>query len=132
MPVSGPSYPSSFSVMGDCSRRGAWQVPETHYAFSLMGSVTLDLREAHFAARETIIDAYAVMAGIDVIVNATTQVVVAGVGVMGDFSEARSRVTPEITPDSPIVRVRGLALMGGVRVKRKETAGRDAGLLRRR
>jgi hypothetical protein len=117
------SYSSSISVLGDCSRRGVWELPEQHTAFSLMGGVTLDLRQARFAAREVTIDAYAIMAGIDIIVNPWTRVVVEGFGVMGDFSEARSKVVAEITPDSPVVRVRGLSLMAGVSVKRKAMPG---------
>jgi hypothetical protein len=123
VPVAGPSYSTSLSVMGDCTRRGVWQVPDRHTAFSMMGSVTIDLREARFTARETVIDAYAIMAGIDVVVNPWTHVVVEGLGVMGDFSEARSKVAPELGPDSPVVRVRGLALMAGVSVRRKAMPG---------
>jgi hypothetical protein len=122
-PVPGPSYSSSLSVMGDCTRRGIWQVPERHTAFSMMGSVTIDLREARFSARETVIDAYAIMAGIDIVVNAWTQVVVEGVGIMGDFSESRPKVAPDLRPDSPVVRVRGMALMAGVNVQRKAMPG---------
>jgi hypothetical protein len=121
--VGGPSYSTSLSVMGDCTRRGVWQVPDRHTAFSMMGSVTIDLREARFTARETVIDAYAIMAGIDIVVNPWTHVVVEGLGVMGDFSEARSKVAPELGPDSPVVRIRGLALMAGVSVKRKAMPG---------
>jgi hypothetical protein len=122
-PVPATRHESSFSVMGDCTRRGVWEVPARHNAFALMGSVTLDLREARFTARETVIEAYAVMAGIEVIVNAHTQVVVEGIGIMGAFNEARSRVSPEIVPDSPVVRIKGLALMAGVDVKRKPMPG---------
>ena len=46
-----PAYSSSFAVLGDCTRRGVWEVPPKHNAFSFMGGVTLDLREARFAAR---------------------------------------------------------------------------------
>jgi len=113
------SHSSSVSVMGDCTRRGVWEVPARHSAFSVMGGITLDLREARFAAREVVIDAYAVMAGIDIVVNPSTRVVVEGLGIMGEFSEARAKVAAELSPDSPLVRVRGLALMAGVSVKRK-------------
>jgi hypothetical protein len=116
-------HESSFSVMGDCTRKGVWEVPAKHNAFALMGSVTLDLREAQFTNRETVIEAYAVMAGIEIIVNAHTQVIVEGIGIMGAFNEARARVSPEIAADSPIVRVKGLALMAGVDVKRKPMPG---------
>jgi hypothetical protein len=118
--------------MSDCSRRGVWEVPARHNAFTLMGGITLDLREARFAARETTIEAYAIMAGIDIIVNPWTQVLVEGFGIMGDFSEARSKVAPELTPDSPVVRVRGMALMAGVSVKRKAMPDERPRLLRRR
>jgi hypothetical protein len=117
--VPAATYTTSFSVMGDCTRRGVWQVPERHTAFSLMGGVTLDLREAVFAAREVTIDAVAIMAGIDVIVNAQTQVIIDGIGIMGDFSQSKDSVAAELTAGSPVVRVRGMALMAGVVVKRK-------------
>ncbi len=117
------AYNNSFSVMGDCSRRGLWLVPERHTAFSMMGSITLDLRQAQFAAREVTIDAYAIMAGIDVIVNAQTQVIVEGIGIMGDFSESRPKVPAELTPSSQVVRVKGMALMAGVSVQRKPMPG---------
>jgi hypothetical protein len=122
-PVPAATYSNSISVMGDCTRRGVWQVGERHTAFSMMGSVTLDLREAQFAAPEVTIDAYAIMAGIDVIVNAHTQVIVEGVGIMGDFSESRPKVPAEITPTSQVVRVKGMALMAGVSVQRKPMPG---------
>ncbi len=130
--IGGPTYTSSFAVMSDCSRRGVWEVPAKHNVFTLMGGVTLDLREAHLIARETTIEAYAIMAGVDIVVNPWTRVVVEGVGIMGDFSEARSKVEAELTPDSPVVRVRGLALMAGVSVKRKAMPGERPRLLRGR
>lgn len=121
----GPSYDSSFAVMSETKRQGAWQVPAKHTAAALMGSVTLDLREAHLTAHETVIEAYAVMAGVDILVNAWTRVVVDGVGVMGDFNEARPKVDAELGPDSPVVRVKGLALMGAVNVRRRPMPGEN-------
>jgi Domain of unknown function (DUF1707) len=123
LPVIAPSYSSSLAVMGDCTRRGVWQVSDRHTAFSMMASVTLDLREARFTSRETVIDAYAIMASIDVVVNAWTHVVVKGVGIMGDFSESRPKVPAELSPESPVVRIRGMALMGSVSVQRKPMPG---------
>jgi len=126
-------YESSLSFMGDCSRRGVWRVPETHTAFSVMGSVTLDLREAQFAAHEVTVNAYAIMAGIDIVVNPWTQVVVDGVGIMGDFSQARDKTPAQISPTSPVVHVKGFALMAGVSVCRRPMPGESRkGLLRGR
>jgi len=121
--VPAATYESSMSFMGDCSRRGVWRVPEQHTAFSMMGSVTLDLREAVFGAGEVTINAVAIMAGIDIIVNPWTQVIVDGVGIMGDFSQSRDKAPAELTAGSPVVRVKGLALMAGVNVQRKPMPG---------
>ena len=121
--VPATAYQSSISFMGDCTRRGVWRVPEQHTAFSMMGSVTLDLREALFEAREVTINAVAIMAGIDIVVNPHTQVIMDGVGIMGDFSQSRDKVPAEITAGSPVVRVKGLALMAGVTVQRKAMPG---------
>jgi hypothetical protein len=113
------TYESSLAIMGDCTRRGQWLVPAKHTAFAMMGSVTLDLREATFAAPEVTLYANALMAGIEVVVDAQTLVIVEGVGIMGDFSQARDRVDAELGLGSPVVRVKGLALMGSVSVVRK-------------
>lgn len=118
-----PAHTGSFSVMGDCTRRGLWRVPDKHTAFSLMGSITIDLREAALTSAETVIDAYAIMAGIEIIVNPHTRVVVDGVGIMGEMNESRSKVPADLTAASPTVRVRGMALMASVTVKRKELPG---------
>jgi len=130
--VPATTYANSLSFMGDCTRRGVWRVPEQHSAFSMMGSVTLDLREAIFEAREVTINAVAIMAGIDIIVNAHTQVIVDGVGIMGDFSQSRDKVPAEPTAASPVVRVKGMALMAGVTVQRKAMPGEARKRLGRR
>lgn len=113
------SYEHSVAVMGGCSRKGAWLVPEKHQAFALMAGVDIDLREATFAAKETTIYANAMMAGIDITVDARTHVIVEGIGIMGAFEQGRDKVPAEITADSPVVRVKGVALMSGVTVTRK-------------
>jgi len=121
--VPATTYTTSISFMGECTRRGVWRVPEQHTAFSMMGSVTLDLRQALFEAREVTITAVAIMAGVDIVVNAHTQRIVDGIGIMGDFSQSRDKVPAEITAGSPVVRVNGFALMAGVTVQRKPMPG---------
>ena len=54
-------------------------------------------------------------------VDHTTAVVVEGVGIMGAFQEHRSRYPARVGASSPVVRVKGIALMGSVEVRRKET-----------
>lgn len=116
-------YPSSVAVMGGVERKGVWEIGATHSAFSLMGGVELDLREARFAQREVTIHANALMGGVEITVNAWTHVIVDGVGIMGGFAQDRDRVEAQLDQNSPIVRVKGVALMGGVSVVRKPMPG---------
>ena len=120
-----PSPGVSVAILSGVERRGEWVLGERHTAWALMGGVDLDLREAALPAESTI-TAVAVMGGISIVVDQYTRVDVQGIGLMGGFSEARPRVAPVLGPGSPIVRVRGLALMGGVDVVRKPR--RDKGL----
>ncbi len=116
-------FDSSFTIMGGQTRKGVWEVGERHTAFALMGGVDLDLREAVFASPHVEISASTVMGGVDIIVNARTKVIVDGVGIMGDFSQARDKVQAELDDSSPVVRVKGMALMGAVTVIRKPMPG---------
>ncbi len=124
-------HDTSVGVLSAQDRRGVWEIGHTHTAFALMGGVDLDLREAVFAAPEVVIYANAVMGGVDIYVNARTRVVVEGFGIMGSFDQARDRVEPAIDAGSPVVRVKGVALMGGVTVTRKPMPGEKGGGRRR-
>ena len=122
-PPSAPGYTSSFAVMSESKRVGSWVIEEQYTAFALMGSVVLDLREALFRSAEVVINASAVMGEVKVIVNAGTTVLVEGVGVMGEYLESRAKVPFDREQGGPVVRVRGLALMGSVHVQRKPQPG---------
>ena len=114
-----PRYDTSIAIMGSSTRRGVWEVGATHTAVAIMAGVEIDLREARFTSAETVIWAYSFWGGIDIYVNEHTQVVVEGFGIMGGFDQGRDKVDADLTADSPIVRVKGLALMAGVTVQRR-------------
>ncbi|QIK74198.1 DUF1707 SHOCT-like domain-containing protein [Nocardioides piscis] len=118
-----PGHASSVAIMGDCKRRGAWHVPANHAAFSLMGSVVLDLREATLTSPDTLINASAIMGDVKILVPAHFHVVVDGTPIMGDYGQGRDKVPADLRPDSPTVRVRGMALMGSVQVQRLPAPG---------
>ncbi|WP_244931846.1 DUF1707 domain-containing protein [Nocardioides sp. W7] len=130
-PIDAPTYSTSIAVLSGADRKGVWLVPPSHTAFTLMGGIDVDLREAVFTTPEVVINANAVMGGIDVIVNAWTRVTVEGIGILGAFEEGRAKVAPELGPSSPHVRVRGVALMGAVTVVRKPMPGEKRKRLRR-
>lgn len=119
LPIPTTTHESSIAVFSGTTRKGVWMVPAEHTAFAMFGGVDLDLREVQFAQQEVTITANAVMGAVDIIVDEFTHVVVDGMGIMGSFEQARDKVTPRITPDSPVVRIKGFALMGAVTVIRK-------------
>ncbi len=114
-----PAYPGSLALMAETRRSGVWRVDPHQWAFAMMGSVVLDLRHAHFTTRDVLITANALMGSVDVVVDPAIVVVVDGVGIMGEYTERRSRkVKPRVVPGAPIVRVKGVAVMGSVTVRR--------------
>ena len=109
----------SIAIMSGSTRRGRWVVPARYNAFSFWGGVVIDLRDATFAERETVIRASAIMAGVDIIAPEDVDLRVEGFGLMGGYEDATSdRVAPP-PPGAPIVRVVGFAFWAGVTGRRK-------------
>ncbi|WP_299052438.1 DUF1707 domain-containing protein [uncultured Nocardioides sp.] len=117
------AHESSLGVLSEQRRTGVWQVPATHTATAVLGAVTLDLREAVFAERETVITVNAVLGAVEVYVDAETAVVVDGTPVLGEVSPLKEKVPADLHDDSPVVRIKGLALLGSVSVIRKARPG---------
>jgi hypothetical protein len=113
----------TFSLMSDVKRKGRWNIDGETTAISVMGSCTLDLRRAVVQGREIIINAYAVMGAVKIIVPRGTPVEMEGFAIMGNRD---SKVDDdEALPGSPIVRVRGLVVMGAVDVVSDDPHGLD-------
>ncbi|WP_330242202.1 DUF1707 SHOCT-like domain-containing protein [Streptomyces sp. NBC_00525] len=110
----------AFAFWGGFRRRGNWTVGKVFTAFAMWGGGEIDLREANFEDRETVIRCFTIMGGIHVTVPPDLNVDVRGVGIMGGFGEdARDESVP--APDAPRVRITGFALMGGVGVEHKRS-----------
>jgi hypothetical protein len=107
------------AIMSGLERKGMWTVPQRLTVNCFMGGADLDLRRAEFSAREVVITINAVMGGADIKVNPRTQVIMEGTGIMGGYSGPSDRTAPQFDADSPVVRIRGFALMGGVSVSRR-------------
>jgi hypothetical protein len=104
------------AVMSGSERRGAWVPPKKLHTLAFMGGAGLDFREARFAPGLTEVHILAVMGGVQVIVPPGVTVETAGFGIMGGF-DGLSQVVPSDDPSAPVLRIRGLAVMGGIEVK---------------
>ncbi|CRK59831.1 hypothetical protein [Alloactinosynnema sp. L-07] len=117
---------SAIAVMSGSDRKGVWVVPPTFNAIAVMGGVEIDLTQATFESGETVIQAFALMGGVEITVPEDVTVFVNGSGFMGGFANS---VRTQAPPGSPVVRVTGFAMMGGVDVRspkrRKEKKVRE-------
>jgi hypothetical protein len=104
------------ALMSGARRRGVWEPPENLRVLSLMGGVELDFREAEFLDGVTEVVILAVMGGVSVVAPPGVDVEADGVGFMGEFTHLTHR-SPH--PDSPVLRIRGFSLRGGVSVNIK-------------
>ncbi|GAB3592319.1 hypothetical protein CFAEC_02080 [Corynebacterium faecale] len=115
--------PLSMSVMGGAERAGNWLCPSNHTSITVMGGNLVDLREASFESGSITIKAFALMGGIEVIVPEGVRVICDGFGLMGGFGstvDKKATVPPSSLPrDAPVVKISGLAVMGGVSVVTK-------------
>ena len=129
--VPGPAEERHVAILSGFERTGVWVVPQHLSVFAFMGGADLDLRYAQFAAREVTITVNAIMGGADIKVGPHTHVIIEGTGIMGGYSGPSDRTPAELDANSPVVRIRGFAIMGGVSVTRKPLRG-DRRELRRR
>ncbi|MDN5581708.1 MULTISPECIES: DUF1707 SHOCT-like domain-containing protein [unclassified Corynebacterium] len=116
-----PGSAWSVAVMSGVDKKGEWACARAHRVVVVMGGALLDLRNAVFESPETVVTVTAVMGGVQILVPEDVRVVEHGFGLMGGFGSARSRSVRlrerDLPPDAPVVRVRGIAVMGGVEVK---------------
>lgn len=121
--VPGPAIERHLAIMSGLERSGVWIVPEHLIVFAMMGGANLDMREAQFAAREVVVTVNAFMGGAEIIVSPHVNVVIEGTGIMGGYSGPSRLVRAQLDENSPTVRIRGVAIWGGVSVKRRQMPG---------
>ncbi|MGW0315501.1 DUF1707 SHOCT-like domain-containing protein [Streptomyces flavidovirens] len=120
--VGGPATSrGGFAFWGGFGRKGTWTVGRRFTAFAMMGGGEIDLREARFEDRDTVIRCFTVMGGIGITVPPGLDVNVKGVGFLGGFGDLTTQSSEPVAPDSPRVTITGFALLGGVGVERKIT-----------
>src|ERR1022692_3231725 len=110
-----PGTTLSVAILGSVRRRGTWVVPPSYTAFTILGSVQLDLRQARFSEPEVTITVYTLLGGVEIIVPDDVEVEVGGIGIMAAFDHSANGAG---VPGAPRLKVTGLALMGSVDVKR--------------
>ena len=104
------------AVMGGAERRGVWTPAHRVYVTAIMGGAVLDFRDAELSNDVTEVYVLAIMGGVEIIVPPGVAVDSSGMGIMGGFDHGgRGRFPVDYT--GPVLRISGLALMGGVEIR---------------
>jgi Cell wall-active antibiotics response LiaF, C-terminal len=121
---------TAYAIFGGIDRRGAWNVPRRMKIVALFGGANLDLREARFLPGVIDIEVSAVMGGINIVVPPGLAVEMHGSAIMGGFADVnRAPANPD--PEAPLLRVHGLAMMGGVNIEMRLPGESERGARRR-
>jgi hypothetical protein len=104
------------AFMSGVERKGAWVVPPELIGVAVMGGIELDLTDAILTAQVTEFRVFALMGGIEVTVPDGVIVRNETIGIMGGSSSPAG----EAAPGAPVIRVTGVAIMGGVDLRRPQ------------
>jgi len=112
------------AIFSGIVRRGLWRIPRNLRVVAVMGGVQLDLREAELPPGVTEIRAFVFMGGLDVRVPPGVRLETDGVAILGGF-EDRMDETRSVGRDAPIVRITGVAILGGVSAQVQAVGAED-------
>ncbi|MCX4729774.1 DUF1707 domain-containing protein [Streptomyces sp. NBC_00984] len=114
----GPTGPADnlVAIFSSSTRKGRWRVGGRTNAFALFGSVEVDLTEALFGQRLTVINATSIFGSVDVKVPENISLRGSGTGVFGNFEVA---TLESADPEAPVVVVNGYSVFGSVEAKPK-------------
>lgn len=102
------------AVFSGSTRKGRWRVGRRTNAFSLFGSVEIDLTQALFRQRLSVINATSIFGSVEIRVPENITLRGSGTGVFGSFEV----VTLEAEdPEAPVVVVNGYSVFGSVEAK---------------
>ena len=104
------------AVMGGAERRGRWIPARETSVLAVMGGAELDFREAVLGPGVTELNVACLMGGVEIIVPPGLAVDTDGIAIMGGFVHMQ-RESASGAANSPVLKVRGFALMGGVEIQ---------------
>ena len=128
-PESIPGHSVVVGVLGGGGRAGAWVAARNNWAVSVLGACKVDLREAQLGPGVTEVRVLGILGGVDVLVPPDVRVECSGIGILGGFGHDGALASNQ-DPDAPVIRVSGLAILGGVgvNVRHPGESARDARL----
>lgn len=112
--AAGPPRANLVAIMSGVQRKGRWTAAAHLNAVAVMGGIQLDFTQCRVSTMETVMNVTAIMGGVEITVPLGMTVIVDGIGIMGAFED---HVHQHYGPEAPVLRIKGIAIMGGVDVR---------------
>jgi uncharacterized protein DUF1707 len=106
------------AVLGGTEHRGRWRLSRRLWILALFGGATLDLGQAQVEVPESLITVIALFGGAELLAPAGVPIQFSGLSLLGGRSDQRGG-GPAL-PGAPLIRVRAIAVFGGVAVKERK------------
>jgi len=110
---------NTFVVMGGAERKVVSESFRGGEVSAIMGGADIDLCSATLAPNGALVDVFAMFGGVDLIVPEGWRVIGQVTPILGGFED---NTVPPLDPAAPTLKVRGMAIMGGVEVKHADGA----------
>ncbi|MEV0635271.1 DUF1707 domain-containing protein [Streptomyces sp. NPDC050619] len=104
------------AVLSSAVRKGRWRAGRRIHAYSILGTVEIDLSEAIFEYRQVVIKAVSVLGNVEVRVPENVSLRGTGGGVLGNFEVDTVDSTDA---DAPVVYVEGWSVLGNIEARPK-------------
>jgi hypothetical protein len=117
------------AIFGGATRKGSWHADPVIDVLTVFGGAELDFREAVLPGKEVTLRATSVLGGVEITVPPEMRVIDNGTAILGG-REIKGG-PEEVGPDSPVLRIEGICVLGGIEVRRRARKGsgpRRAGL----
>ncbi len=112
------------AIFGGATRKGPWHVDPVIDVLTVFGGAELDFREAVLPGKEVTLRATSVLGGVEITVPPEMRVIDNGTAILGG-REIKGG-PEEVGPDSPVLRIEGICVLGGLEVRRRPRKGDKA------
>jgi hypothetical protein len=107
------------AILSGFSRKGAWHPDPVMNVVTILGGAELDFRDAVLPSKEVVLKITAVLGGLGIIVPPEMRVVDNTSAILGG-SDVSGKTADMSDADSPVLRIEGVCILGGIGVERKE------------
>jgi hypothetical protein len=119
------------AFLGGVEWKGQWVPARRNLVVAVMGGACLDFREVRLPPGQTEVVLFCFMGGTEIIVPPGLGVDANGIAIMGGFESSSPAGSDD--PDAPVLKLTGVAIMGGVEITVREPgeSAKDARLRER-